>query len=200
LGKALVLHRWILNQFGVDGLEALADDDVKRSIYEGWDENNESLYLPLIQFKAVPHGHLTKEQLLTYDRNITTHTLAITGKRGEVVRWKYFQYLALLFTEHYLDRYYGDTATLLKSLNGAQREQRAGALVRGQRVEQDRFLDGHRQRQNSADAREHPAAQALDQAARPQAGEPCDLGDAERRAYQPAFAGIHAQRHRCDPL
>jgi hypothetical protein len=117
LGKALVLHRWILNQFGVDGLEALADDDVKRSIYEGWDENNESLYLPLIQFKAVPHGHLTKEQLLTYDRNITTHTLAITGKRGEVVRWKYFQYLALLFTEHYLDRYYGDTATLLKSLN-----------------------------------------------------------------------------------
>jgi len=117
LSKALVLNRWILNQFDVDGLEALADDDVKRSIYEGWDENNESFYLPLIQFKAVPHGHLTKEQLLTYDRNITTHTLAVTGKRGEVVKWKYFQYLALLFTEHYLDRYYGDPAALLKSLN-----------------------------------------------------------------------------------
>jgi hypothetical protein len=117
LGKALVLNRWLLSQFGVDGLEALADDDVKRSIYEGWDEHNESQYLPLIQFKAVPHGHLTKEQLLSYDRNITSHTLAITGKRGEVVKWKYFQYLALLFTEHYLDRYYGDRTALLQSLN-----------------------------------------------------------------------------------
>lgn len=117
LGKALVLNRWMLHQFGVDGLEALAEG-ITGSLYEGWDENNESRYYHHLKARAFTHPEgVTERQLLDYDRNITAHTLAITGKRGEVVKWKYFQYLALLFTEHYLDRYYGDPAALLKSLN-----------------------------------------------------------------------------------
>jgi len=117
LGKALVLNRWLLHQFGVDGLEALADG-MTGSLYEGWDENNESRYYHHLKARAFTHTDgVNERQLLDYDRNITAHTLAITGKRGEVVKWKYFQYLALLFTEHYLDRYYGDASALLKSLN-----------------------------------------------------------------------------------
>ena len=117
LGKALVLNRWLLHQFGVDGLEALADG-MTGSLYEGWDENNESRYHDHLKARAFTHTNgVNERQLLDYDRNLTAHTLAITGKRGEVVKWKYFQYLALLFTEHYLDRYYGDASALLKSLN-----------------------------------------------------------------------------------
>ena len=42
----------------------------------------------------------------------------ITHKRGEIgLMPKYFQYLMLLFTEIYLDRYFADADALLKSLN-----------------------------------------------------------------------------------
>jgi hypothetical protein len=117
LGKALLLNRWMLHQFGVDGLEALADG-ITGSLYEGWDEQNESRYYHHLAARAFTHPEgVNERQLLEYDRNITAHTLAITGRRGETVKWKYFQYLALLFTEHYLDRYYHDPGALLTSLN-----------------------------------------------------------------------------------
>jgi hypothetical protein len=45
------------------------------------------------------------------------HTEAISRSRPERVRWKYFQYLALLLTEVYLDRYFRDPDRLLAELN-----------------------------------------------------------------------------------
>ncbi len=53
--------------------------------------------------------------------NIVRHTLQLNERRmtrgDEPIVWKYFQYLALLFTEIYLDRYFRDTPGLLKSIN-----------------------------------------------------------------------------------
>jgi hypothetical protein len=55
--------------------------------------------------------------LLAYDQNIVRHTQAISARRSEPLRWKYFQYLGLLFTEIYLDRYFRDADQLLADLN-----------------------------------------------------------------------------------
>src|ERR1035441_6273363 len=58
-----------------------------------------------------------KDLLLAYDQNIVRHTQTISARRGELLRWKYFQYLGLLFTEIYLDRYFRDADQLMDDLN-----------------------------------------------------------------------------------
>ena len=116
LGKALVLNRWMLAQFNAETFEGLAGH-LKGSALEVWDENNETRYYHDLRNRAYTFPGVTAEKLLEYDRNIVGHTLAISVNRPETVRWKYFQYFALLFTELYLDRYYGDAAGLLAELN-----------------------------------------------------------------------------------
>lgn len=116
LGKALVLNRWMLAQFNAETLEGLAGH-LKGSSMETWDENNETRYYHDLRNRVYTFPGITADQLLAYDRNIVSHTLAISVKRPEVMRWKYFQYFALLFTELYLDRYYGDASGLLTDLN-----------------------------------------------------------------------------------
>ncbi len=66
----------------------------------------------LWEFKELPG-----DTLLGYDQNIVRHTLALSEKRAEPLQWKYFQYLSLLFTEIYLDRFFRDPAQLLADLN-----------------------------------------------------------------------------------
>ena len=60
---------------------------------------------------------LTAEQLLEYDAHIRTYTDEINEERITPIKWKYFQYLALLFTEIYLDRYIGNADAFCKELN-----------------------------------------------------------------------------------
>ena len=68
---------------------------------------------------------LPDELLLEYDQNIVSVTQRLNERRmtrGEPpIVWKYFQYLALLFTEIYLDRYFRDPRALLVALNAADR-------------------------------------------------------------------------------
>jgi hypothetical protein len=64
---------------------------------------------------------LTEEQLRDYDRHIKDITDNINAARkaaGETeLEWKYFQYLALLFTEIYLDYFFTRPQELLTQLN-----------------------------------------------------------------------------------
>ena len=64
-----------------------------------------------------PHSKLTNEQVAEYDANITEHShkLRIGEEYGR--QWKPYQYLALLFTEHYLARYFDDPERLRADLN-----------------------------------------------------------------------------------
>ncbi|MCA9458877.1 MAG: DEAD/DEAH box helicase family protein, partial [Nitrospira sp.] len=57
------------------------------------------------------------DTLLGYDQNIVKHTLTLSENRAEPLKWKYFQYLSLLFTEVYLDRFFRDPDKLLADLN-----------------------------------------------------------------------------------
>lgn len=116
LSAALVLNRYILNLFGVKDLEALSQD-LKDSAYEGYDENNVSNFHHALVSRFYASPNLSRELLFQYDQNIFSHTRAISEKRGEPIRWKYFQYLALLFTEIYLDRYFENRDILHEELN-----------------------------------------------------------------------------------
>lgn len=116
LSSSLVLNKYILNLFGVTDLEALSKD-LKDSSLEGYDENNVSYFHHALAAKLYSNSNLPKELLLQYDQNIFSHTQTISEKRYEPIRWKYFQYLALLFTEIYLDKYFADKAGLQSELN-----------------------------------------------------------------------------------
>jgi len=116
LSSSLVLNKYILHLFGVTDLEALSLD-LKDSSLEGYDENNISLFYHALVAKLYSNVNLPKELLLQYDQNIFSHTQTISEKRNEPIKWKYFQYLALLFTEIYLDKYFSGKTVLQNELN-----------------------------------------------------------------------------------
>jgi hypothetical protein len=113
--ESLALFQYMLSLFGKESLDALCKD-MKGDTWEGWDEQNISRYYHFLTTQLFEFPGITKEQLLRYDQNITRHTLAICAKRGGF-RWKYFQYMALLFAEIYLDKYFNDFQGLLDGLN-----------------------------------------------------------------------------------
>jgi hypothetical protein len=116
LSSSLVLNKYILNLFGVTDLEALSLD-LKDSSLEGYDENNISHFHHALVARLYSNANLPKELLLQYDQNIFSHTQTISEKRIEPIKWKYFQYMALLFTEIYLDKYFSDKKALQSELN-----------------------------------------------------------------------------------
>lgn len=116
LSSSLVLNKYILHLFGVTDLEALSRD-LKDSSLEGYDENNISHFHHALVARFYSNAYLPKELLLQYDQNIYSHTQTISENRIEPIKWKYFQYLALLFTEIYLDKYFTDAAALQEELN-----------------------------------------------------------------------------------
>lgn len=116
--QRLVLHQWMLDLFGVRSIEKLAAP-LKAPELERFDENNVSLYHHSLKL-LFDRPELPEDLLLAYDQNIVRHWRRITERRnhaGPFLYPKYFQYLALLFTEIYLDRYFGDPDRLLAQLN-----------------------------------------------------------------------------------
>ena len=118
--EKLVLNQWVLGLFGVETFEQLAEH-LRGERLEGLDENNIHRFHSVLteHFHDLPE--LPEELLLEYDQNIVRHTLRLNEKRktngDEPIVWKYFQYLMLLFTEIYLDRYFHDPSALLTSIN-----------------------------------------------------------------------------------
>ncbi len=115
LQDALVLFKFVLSLLGCKDLEALSRE-LKDPALEGLNDEGESLlYHALVQH--MHDTYISREQLYEYDQNIVRHTREINEKRGdEKIQWKYFQYLALLFTEIYLDRYFSNREQLLEDL------------------------------------------------------------------------------------
>lgn len=112
----LVLFSYFLHQLGLDSLSALGEQ-LNSSELEGLDERGGTLFCGCISRLCQARGAaLSPQQLRLYDENICRHTRRLAEKRGEL-RWKYFQYTALLFTEMYLDRYFTDPAAFCRELN-----------------------------------------------------------------------------------
>ena len=101
---------------GCETLELLADR-LKDDAVEGYDENNVSYFYYTLVNNAIVRN-ISKDELMIYDENIYRHTQQLNKYRGtDKIQWKYFQYLALLFTEVYLDRYFRDSGGMLGALN-----------------------------------------------------------------------------------
>lgn len=115
LQEALVLHKYILHLLGCKDLEALSQD-LKDPALEGVDDEGASRIFYALKMHMYDY-EIKEEKLYEYDRNIVKHTKEINERREEKITWKYYQYLALLFTEIYLDRFFSDKQRLLDDIN-----------------------------------------------------------------------------------
>lgn len=117
----LVLNQWLLSLFNVKRFEELAEPLLNEGL-EGLDENNIHRFHHALTAQLFNLTQLPTELLLEYDQNIVRHTQRLNERRitrgEEPIVWKYFQYLALLFTEIYLDRYFRDPKAMLAAVNG----------------------------------------------------------------------------------
>ena len=126
LRNHLVLHRFLCREFGYQDLPALLER--LRDAPAGFSGSGESEYARALYLN--PNlATVTPDQLSAYDANLAAHSrkLRMNGERGR--EWKPFQYLALLFTEHYLSRYFSDAEQLCADLNLAKAEDRRTAAM-----------------------------------------------------------------------
>ena len=112
----LVLFRYFLGEIAVNELKALSKE-LNSTEYEDLDEGGNTYFFKYISnICEMRNSSISKDLLKEYDENILRHTKHIGQKRGGI-KWKYFQYISLLFTEMYLDRYFSDKDAFCSSLN-----------------------------------------------------------------------------------
>ncbi|MBA7467987.1 hypothetical protein ES707_03227 [subsurface metagenome] len=133
--QKLVLNQWMLGLFEVSSFNQLAEG-MNVPEMEGFDEDNISRFYHFLRARLFDRKELPFDVLLNYDQNIVRHWKAITERRnkndGRTHHPKYFQYLSLLFTEIYLDRYFRDLQKLLSNLNAQVAIFNANKSVRDQ--------------------------------------------------------------------
>lgn len=121
----LVLNKYMLSLFGIEsiGKRILGKNGVeifhelKYSNNEGYTEEGNTIYLQTLLNHRYDTAEINQDMLQQYDENIVRFTREISEGRDEVIKWKYFQYLSLLFTEIYLDKYFSNKVKLLSELN-----------------------------------------------------------------------------------
>ena len=114
----LVLFRYFLHVLKLDSIGSLSHK-LNSTDYEGFDENGNTFFYDFIAQICKSNGSkVPQEKLRAYDENICRHTHKIGQKRGGL-KWKYFQYVSLLFTEMYLDRYFSDAEAFCADLNAS---------------------------------------------------------------------------------
>ena len=123
LRNRLALHHFVCHEFGY--LEGMAEVLGRlRGLTAGnLHIGDESEYITALwMYRNRDRANVTREQIVEYDANITalSRQLRMTGEYGRT--WKPHQYLALLFTERYLNRYFDDPERLRTDLNEAKRK------------------------------------------------------------------------------
>ncbi|MCY4520128.1 MAG: DEAD/DEAH box helicase family protein [Caldilineaceae bacterium] len=115
LEQRLALLAWLHQQLGftntADLLTAVKPTD------EGFDPEGHSHIYALLASRSGQLRDVTTEGLQRYDDNIREHLVAMNEARTEPITLRYFQYLAALYAEIYLDRYCSNPEALLRSLN-----------------------------------------------------------------------------------
>jgi len=114
LEERLTLLAWLNDLFGYarnrDLLAAM------KEAAEGFDAAGRSF----VYHHLLARGDKVKippADLARYDDNIRAHLQAMNARRPEPITLRYFQYLAALYTEVFLDRYFHRRAEMLRSLN-----------------------------------------------------------------------------------
>jgi hypothetical protein len=125
---------------GKNGVEIFSE--LKYSINEGYTDEGNTKYLQTLISHLYTSEHISPTMLQKYDENIVRYTKQISEKRSEIITWKYFQYLSLLFTELYLDKYFQNKVKLLADLNAFAKEfnLKQAKAAAGKKKDKDLFI------------------------------------------------------------
>lgn len=110
--KYFILNKYLLSLFGASDNKELFDELKNKS--EGVDVDGRSYFVNTL--KGIKNLKIGVEELLKYDENIQSYVRKISHRRGPI-SLKYFQYLAVLFTEIVLDNLKNRKMEFLGDLN-----------------------------------------------------------------------------------
>ena len=137
LEKRLVLLAWLNQRFGFLTNEAALAE--AREAAEGFNADGRShLSVRLENRKNVL---LEPATLAGYDANIRKHLSAINVRRTVPITLRYFQYLAVLYAEIYLDWFFNRPGALLEALNRFELVRSTDSRLRDIRVDLEYTLD-----------------------------------------------------------
>jgi hypothetical protein len=119
LEERLVLLAWLNGQLGYQTNRALLADACQTD--EGFDASGRSYIYHLLEARG-DKVKLPLPELARYDDNIREHLRAINARRAEPITLRYFQYLALLYTEVFLDSYFNRQREMLRAINSFTEE------------------------------------------------------------------------------
>ena len=133
LEQRLVLLAWLHDRLGyADNGELLAD--IKQAD-EGFDAEGRSHIYARLASRSEKMRDIGLEDLARYDDHIRKHLAAMNAGRTQPITLRYFQYLAALYSEIFLDWYCNRRAALLRSLNELVRQRNANNPYDAQETE-----------------------------------------------------------------
>ncbi len=108
----IVLNKYMYSLFGKSEFNELRR--ILKNKPEGLNDQNQYHFTEAL--KTIVVKPELKEMLDQYDENIQKYMEQINKKRFPKIELKYYQYLAILFTELYLDRYFNDFDNFYREL------------------------------------------------------------------------------------
>ena len=114
LEEQLILLSWLNSQFGYESSSELLAD--LKETAEGFDSSGQSYVTLRIQSRG-KELKIPPDDLLRYDRNVRRHIESMNARRNAPITLRYFQYLAALYTELFLDWKFHCPGKLISSLN-----------------------------------------------------------------------------------
>ena len=108
----LLLAKFIANKLGISKLSEIKEF---KDVPEEFDAEGRSHMFHAILIR--PGNTIPEDKLRQYDDNIRKHFENWKKRRKQKFTLKYFQYLALLFTEIFLDNYFANPTRFLEEIN-----------------------------------------------------------------------------------
>lgn len=115
LGQKMSLLAWLHNLLGYRDTASLLADI--KDIDEGFGSDGVSMICGRLITRSSQFNGITQDNLKTYDHNIHLHLQRMNYGRSEPLTLRYFQYLAALYSEIYLERYHQSPDGLLAEIN-----------------------------------------------------------------------------------
>jgi hypothetical protein len=113
LEQRLVLAAWGVYMLGYSSNKTMLED--MREVEEGYDSTGRSYLLQRILSRGAK-CRVPRDDLERYDRNIRSHLVYFNKRLTEPLTLRYFQHVALLLTELFLDRLFNHDKQLRKDL------------------------------------------------------------------------------------
>src|SRR4030042_1742077 len=113
LEQRLVLLAWLNARFGFERNRDLLEYMKKAA--EGFDASGRSYIYHHLESLG-DKVRISPDDLVRYDENIREHLRAMNIRRSEPITLRYFQHIAVLYTEFFLDHYFNSRNEMLHSL------------------------------------------------------------------------------------